>query len=152
MSWSQCSHSKRSGLDLYQKCEISVCSSPVLALWVHTKAMYELLITPFYYFSKLQPIRSVESVPALPLCLHCGSTPRQCMNCWSCTLISLSNCDLSECEVSVCSLSMLALWVHTKAMHELLMICFYYFSKLQPDTNTRNFGERPALRDVPTVN
>ena len=57
-----------------------------------------------------------------------------------------------KCEVSVCSLSMLALRVHTKAMHELLMMHFYYFSKLWPDTNLRNFGERPALRDVPTIN
>ena len=44
-------------LHTYQKCEVSVCSSSVRVLWVHTKAMYELLITPFYYFNKLWPAK-----------------------------------------------------------------------------------------------
>ena len=33
-----------------QKCEVSVCSSSVLALWVHMEAMHELLMMRFYYF------------------------------------------------------------------------------------------------------
>ena len=83
---------------LYQKCEVSVCSSSVLALWVHTKAMYELLITPVYYFSKPWPVRSVKSVSALHLCLHSGSTWRQCMSCWWCAFIISANRDLA-CRV-----------------------------------------------------
>ena len=45
----------RTILHTYQKCEVSVCSSSVLALWVHTKIMHELLITCFDFITKPVP-------------------------------------------------------------------------------------------------
>ena len=60
----------------YQRCEVSVWSSSVLALWVHTEAMYELLITTSDFLIQLWTIRSVKSVSALHLCLYSGTTPR----------------------------------------------------------------------------